>query len=103
LPPDQEVKAEFQPSRASRLSAYFEEQTKIPELMGDASKWKKEIQKWVEADLIEEDILNAIRILRENSYPIIGPWSITKTAAGEMSRRKSEASPKNRNYDEVYR
>jgi hypothetical protein len=73
----------------SRLSTFFVNLSSIPELTGGAQKWNETINKWVDVGLTEDDLRSAYKILRSKGYSLTGPWSLTNTAIGEMSKRKS--------------
>jgi hypothetical protein len=78
-------------SKFSHLSVFFVNMTSIPELTGGAERWNEAIQTWLDAGLEECDLREAHKILRSKSYTVIGPWSLTNTAIGEMSKRKNKA------------
>jgi len=77
------------PTKFSRLSLFFTQLTSIPELTGGAEKWNKAIQSWIDAGIEEADLIAAHKILRQKKFTILGPWSLTNTAIGEMSKRKT--------------
>ncbi len=74
----------------AELSVAFCNKTRIPELSPNPRKWFEALEKMGEAGVEPVDIENAVDILRDRDYTIVGLSSITNTAINEMSRRKGK-------------
>jgi len=72
------------------LSVAFVNKTKIGELSPSPIKWYEALKKMGEAGVEPQDIENAVDILWEKDYSIVGLSSITNTAISEMSKRKGK-------------
>ena len=87
---DKDKEEDKEVGRFSHFSTFFVNISHINELTGGAQKWVGAIRKWVEAGLEEQDIQTAYNILIEKDYTVTGPWSVTNTAIGVMTKRKAD-------------
>ena len=74
----------------SNYEVAFCNKTGIPPLTPSPRKWFDAAEKMHNAGVEPQDIENAIDILRDRDYAIIGLSSVTNTAINEMSKRKGK-------------
>jgi hypothetical protein len=71
------------------LSSAFVRETHIPELTGGPLEWTKALDEMVAAGVEEQDVVEAVQILRRKKFTITTLRSIVRTAITAMSERKS--------------
>jgi hypothetical protein len=87
---------------SSPLEAAFVESTSINGLKPTPETAYKAYKAMADAGVEPQDIKNAVHILMQKNYTIVGPSSVVNTAITEMSRRKHNNAIPERVYSEVH-
>jgi hypothetical protein len=92
---------EYTPTPLTKLSTAFCNATQIPEMTGGAPKWNGALTDMVKVGIEPEDIAEAVAILDEKNYTIVGPWSVRNTALDCMRKRKGKRTKEKAGADYV--
>lgn len=96
------IREEYDDPPAGSLEAAFVQASSINGLLPTPEKAIEAYKIMQKAGVEPQDVSNAVHILLQKKYTIVGPSSIVNTAITEMSRRKNTVPDRERAWSEVH-